>query len=237
MFNHSRMFKTETEYVVDSVRQILKEGTPTYLIQKNDFLEVSIYTNGGERLVDPNNEMMINQNNYQNRVERPKYLVRQDGKVRLPMIGEISLLGKTLREADSLLSLQYSKFYEEPFVITKFGNKRVIVLGPQGGKVIPLENQKLNLVEVIALYGGILENGKAFNIRHIRGDLKNPDVTIVDLSTIEGMKKANLQVEPNDIVYIEPVRRVLSESAREIAPIISVLGTLITLVVLITTVK
>ncbi|MFN3405569.1 MAG: polysaccharide biosynthesis/export family protein [Cytophagaceae bacterium] len=227
------MFQTESEYHVDSISAILKSAESTYPIQKFDLLEIKIYTNGGERIIDPNSE--LESRNQVQKIETPKYLVQEDGTVKLPMIGTVNLLGKTLFQADSILQQAYSKFYEEPFVITRFANKRVLVIGPLGSKVVNLENQKINVIEAITIYGGIPENGKAYNIRHIRGDLKNPHVSILDLSTIEGMKKANLQVLPNDIIYIEPVRRIVSESIRDISPLISMITSVLTLLVILST--
>jgi polysaccharide export outer membrane protein len=67
-----------------------------------------------------------------------------------------------------------------------------------------LQNQNTSLLEALALSGGVSANGKAHRIKLIRGDLKNPQVYLIDLSTIDGMKKANMTLQGNDIVYIEP---------------------------------
>jgi polysaccharide export outer membrane protein len=224
--NHSRMFSTEKNMIVDSIQKQIANAEKNYVIQKNDYLNVKIFTNRGERLIDPNSELakgvygggLVKEDNI-------KYLVRSDGKANLPMIGDVSLESFTLVQADSLLAIKYGKFYEGAFVITSILNKRVFVLGPfpLGAKVIPLQNENINLIEVIALYGGIPDNGKAYNMRVIRGDLKNPNVSIIDLSTIDGMKMANLDVQPNDIIYIEPVRKLFVESFRDIAPLLSLL--------------
>lgn len=231
-FNSNRMFRTNEEVLVDSIQKQLAYIDKNYLIQKNDYIEVRVYTNAGERIIDPDYELSRFQGQMV-KPEIPRFLVREDGKANLPMVGTISLDGYTLRQADSLLSVEYSKYYNTPFVVTKLMNKRVVVFGPQGGKVLPLENENVNLIEVIALYGGIDQSGKAFNIRLIRGDLQNPNVSIIDLSTVEGMKKATLGIEPNDIVYIETQRRILSESIREISPIISLITSLLVTIVLI----
>jgi polysaccharide biosynthesis/export protein len=224
--NHSRMFSTEKSVIVDSIQREIVNAEKNYVIRKNDYINVKIYTNRGEKLIDPNSELAKGASSGGLvKEENIKYLVRSDGKVNLPMIGDINLEGYTLIRADSLLAIKYGKYYEGVFVITAMLNKRVFVLGPfpLGAKVIPLQNENVNLIEIITLYGGIPDNGKAYNIRVIRGDLKNPNVSIVDLSTIEGMKRASLDVQPNDIIYIEPVRKLFIESVRDIAPIISLL--------------
>jgi polysaccharide biosynthesis/export protein len=233
--NHSRMFSTENSILVDSIQRQLAFAEKNYIIQRNDYISVLVYTNGGERIIDPNSELNKTQSNTpKTKDDIQKYLVRNNGYVSLPMIGDVHLEGHTLYEADSILAIRFSRFYEGVFVISRLMNKRVVVLGPSpiGGKVIPLENENMNLVEVIALYGGILDNGKAHNIRLIRGDLKNPNVSIIDLSTIDGMKRASLDVQPNDIIYIEPVRKLWLESFKDVSPILSLLLSSITILVL-----
>jgi polysaccharide biosynthesis/export protein len=231
--NPNRMFQTDRNYMVDSIQKQVAQAEKNYFIQKNDYISLQVFSNGGERIIDPDWELTRN-HQVINRVEPPRYLIKTDGYVRLPMVGDVFLHGLTLYQADTLLSNRYSKYYQSPFVITKLLNKRAVVLGPTGGKVIPLENENINLIELLAIYGGIADNGKAYNLRLIRGDLKDPNVTIIDLSTIEGMRKASLDIQPNDIVYIETRRRLISESLAEIAPLISILNTILVTVILIT---
>lgn len=230
--NQNRMFQTDKSIVVDSIQRELVKAEENYIIRKNDYISVSVYTNGGEKLIDPNAELTKQKNAAVGVKDQPeKYLIRDNGYVKLPMIGDIKLDGYTVVKADSVLAVAYTKFYESPFVVTCLLNKRVIVLGPTPvpGKVIPLENENMNVIEIIALYGGIPDNGKAHNIRLIRGSLKNPNVEIIDLSTIEGMRRASLDVQPNDIIYIEPVRKLFFESLREIQPITSLILSLASL--------
>ena len=166
-------------------------------------------------------------------MQEVRYLVRQNGNVYLPMVGDIKINGFTIRQADSLLSVEYGKYYYNVYVNTKILNKRVVVIGALGGKVIPLENDNISVIEAIALYGGMSPDSRAKNIRLIRGDLKKPDVSILNLSTIEGLKKATTNVEPNDIIYIEPVRRHLPQALQDVIPILSLATSIITTLLLI----
>jgi polysaccharide export outer membrane protein len=218
----------------------VKQAEKNYVIQKNDYLEILLYSNKGERLIDFNIQNMgtgLNASAGVQVAQTPRFLVLENGYVRLPQVGMMYLEGLTLHQADSLLEKAYTTYYIDPFVNTRFANKRVIVFSSNQGQVIPLTNENMNLIEVIALSGGVQNNERASNIRLIRGDLKNPEVYIINLSTIDGMTKANLQVQPNDIIYIEPVRRVLTESLQEINPFLGLVSTLITLFVLITSLQ
>ena len=213
------------------------EAERNYTIQVNDRIEVEVYTNKGERIIDPDFELMKELRSgggqVQNNRIKPQYLIQVNGKAKLPMIGEVSLQGYTLNQADSLLAEAYGEFYKESFVITRFVNKRVVVLGATGGMVVPLENQNMTVLEVLALAGGIAGKGKAYNIRHIRGDPDNPQIQLIDLSTIEGMQQASLKVLPGDIIYVEPVRRVLPETIRDITPVIGLVTNAVTLLIVI----
>jgi polysaccharide export outer membrane protein len=201
-----------------------------YRIQVNDRLEIRVYTNEGERIIDPDFELQKELNNNNIRREKSIYLVQKDGKVKIPMIGEVELVGLTQREAEKRLEEAFSEFYVEPYVMAEFVNKRVIVLGLENSQVIPLENEDMNLMEVLALAGGIQKNMKVDNIRLIRGDLDDPQVQIIDLSTIEGMKQADLKVYSGDIIYVEPVVRVFSESSRDLIPFISIITSFVALI-------
>jgi polysaccharide export outer membrane protein len=165
----------------------------------------------------------------QNNMNRPdpSYLVNVFGLVKLPMVGEIKLEGLTIRKAEQMLQAEYSKFYKDPFVTLEYTNKRVVVLGSPGGKVIPLVNENVTLVEIIALATGIENDAMAHNIRVIRGD----DFFLVDFSTIDGYKKGNMIMEHGDIIYVEPIRRPVAEATRDYAPLLSLMISITTLIV------
>lgn len=212
------------------------EADANYTIQKNDYIEIEVYTNEGEVIIDPNKEIMKEINasgRTQQSQEKPRFLVRKDGYVKLPLLGNVKVAGLTLHSVDSLLEQKFSAYYKDVFVITKYANKRVIVLGATGGQVIPLQSENMNLLEVLALAGGISTQARTDNIRLIRGDLSHPEVRIINLSTIEGMKQSSLKVLPNDIIYVEPVQRITAEAIRDISPVLGLISSLFTLALLI----
>ena len=232
-YRQNIMFQTGSELNMEKMRADMATAEQNYIIQPNDYLDVRVYTNRGERIFDPNDEILRSLSStggaMQRQVqEKPNFLVQSNGVVKLPMVDYVKVSGLTLLQTDSLLQVLFTRFYKDVFVVTKVVNNRIFVLGAPGGKVIPMMNDNMNLVEVLALAGGIDKNGKAYNIRLIRGDLQNPSVQIIDLSTIEGMRKAALNVEPNDIVYVEPVRRVFLEGLADYLPVFSAVTSVLT---------
>ncbi|WP_338764984.1 polysaccharide biosynthesis/export family protein [Bernardetia sp. ABR2-2B] len=160
-----------------------------------------------------------------------RYLIQETGGIVLPMIGQTTLAGLTLYQADSLLAEKFSKFYEEPYIITRYINKRVMIMGAMGNKVLTLTNENMTLLEVLTLAGNFDNNTRANKIRLIRNaSTGNPVMKNIDLSTWEGLKNAELIVQPNDVVYVEPRRRVGSEFLADFAQVTSAIGSSVTLI-------
>ena len=224
-YKQNIMFKVPEGYKLD---EAVQQAEKNYVIQVNDLLSVDVYTNDGERIIDPDLKLAENiPNQSMNTKPEVLYLVTLNGIVKLPMVGGLKLEGLTIREAEALLQDAYEKFYSKPFVVVKYNNKRVVVLGAPGGKVIPLANDNMRLLEVLALAEGISNDAKVHNIRILR----NKQVFMVDLSTIDGYHKGNMLMEPGDVVYVEPVRKPVSEAVRDYGPLVSLVVSLVTLLI------
>ncbi len=211
-----------------------------YPIRVADRIQFTLYTNLGEAIIDPSGKLVVAGNIGDNNIvatDKPSYEVSEAGTCHFPVIGKLNVVGLTTTQLDSLLSVKYESYYNDVYVMSKVANKRVIVLGGQGtgGKIIPFTNPNMNLLEAIALYGGLENNSKGYNIRIIRGDLKNPEVAMVNLRTIADMKSSVISLKPDDIIYIEPVRRPFAEGARDNLFIINIFQVLITFSILVNT--
>ncbi len=228
MFRYDEDDLTTFKFQIDKLQR-------NYVISENDILEMDVFTHDGERIIDPEYQLQGQRNNYTANSQQTNYRqfrVLQDSTIKLPLIGHINLVGMTLDEAETYLQTKYDDFYTDPFVKLRYSNKRVIVLGATGGQIIFLEDEKITLLEILANAGGIDEGGKAGNIRVIRGDLNNPEVFLVDLSTIKGMRESIVPVEPGDIVYVEPTRKIVTESLRDFTFVLGTVVNVVTMIVL-----
>lgn len=218
VYKQDIMFRTGKE--AGALQQSVDFAERNYVIQVDDLLTIDVFTNDGERIIDPDFELQQNIGVVQNQ-RQFNYLVQIDGEIKLPLIGKVHLEGLTIDEAEKKLERLFNNFYKDSFVKLSFQNKRVIVLGALGGQLIPLTNQNTSLVEVIAIAGGITFGAKSHNIRLIRGPLSDPQVFKVNLNSIDGMKQSIIPVEPGDIIYVEPWRRPFFEALRDAAPVLS----------------
>ena len=223
------MFKLNDDFTEQDLTQAVSQAERNYVIQADDMLSLDVFTNDGERIVDPNNEL---QQNIQGRQNRPtfNYLVKTDGTIKIPIVGQIKVDSLTLDQAELMLQKKYDEYYKQSFVKLQFNNKRVVVLGATGGQIIPLVNENVSLVEVLAIAGGLEMGSKSQNIKVIRGNLSKPEIYQINLSTVAGMKQSMLDIEPGDIIYIEPWRRPFFEATKDISPILSLLSSTLALV-------
>lgn len=227
------MFKVDDTNAATELKQHATQLERAYTIKPDDYLSLQVFSNGGERVIDPDAELIKNIGNVNEQMARPQltYLVQPDGTARFPMIGSVKVENLSLQEAEILLQSKYDQFYKDCFVALTFQNKRFVVLGASGGQVIPLPNQNVTLAEALALAKGVTNEGKAQNIRIIRND----KVFVIDMSTIDGYLQGNMVVLPDDIVYIEPVRRPLAEAFRDYSIVGGLLISLASLIIVITT--
>jgi len=212
IFSPSEMLRTKINYKYSqfSEEQLVQE----YKIAPFDELAITVSSNNGEKLIGAANSTSSG---------GATYTVEYDGMVKLPVFGRIKISGLTVREAEKNLEDLFSKFYKDPFIQLRVSNMRVILFskGQSGSaSIVSLKNPNTTLFEALATAGGI-SGGKAYNIKIIRGDLKNPQVYLVDLSTLEGMKKANLILQANDIIIIKPQVNIPEKFTTFLSPYLS----------------
>lgn len=226
--NPSIMFKTPRDFQY-SIDQTI--GNLEYRIAPNDIIDFSIYNNDGYKLIEPMMASTIanssaNVNNTADNNSRLEFTVDVEGFVRLPQIGRIKIKDLTLHEAEKLTEERYSVYYKNPFAIIKIMNRRVMVFTGTGGlgRVVNLKNENTTLIEALADAGGITVTGKAATVKLIRGDTRNPQIMLIDLSTVEGLKQSNLLLQANDIIYVEPIPKISQGILSEIAPIVGIIS-------------
>ncbi|MEQ9467810.1 MAG: polysaccharide biosynthesis/export family protein [Ekhidna sp.] len=224
------MFKLDDNFTEEDLSVVTAELEGNYLLQPNDALLLDVFTNRGERLIDPNLELVTTPGQQQQQFkDRFQYIIQADGSVNFPMIGNTQLAGKTLFEAENEIAARFDDVYKGSFVKLRITNRRVFVLGAPGGRVIPLPNENTSLIEVLASAEGLDLGAKSQNIKLIRGE----EVYLINLSTISGMKETNMLVKPGDVVYIEPWRRPWLETLRDVSPTLSLISSVLTLIVVV----
>jgi polysaccharide export outer membrane protein len=235
--NSNIMFKTPkgSEYKYDSIPA---RPTEDYRISRDDKFTFTLSTKGGHKIIE--NMSGVAGASTSEGTSSLEYLVRADGKANLPVIGDVHVQGLTVQSCEDTLARLYSTEYQDPFVQVQITNQRVIVFPGNGGdaKVIPLQNNNTTLMEAIAAAGGITERGRANRIKLMRV-VPNEEraVYLLDLSTIEGLASADMIVQANDYIYIEPNARLGREVLTQVVPFISIISSALVIFTVVNTLK
>ncbi len=224
------MFKLDDNFTEEDLAKATDAAETNYILKPNDALLLDVFTNSGERLIDPNLEMVITPGQQQQLYkDNFQYIIQTNGMVTFPIVGDMQIAGLTMFEAEKVIAEKFNKVYKDSFVKIRMTNRRVFVLGAPGGRVVPLENENTTLIEVLASSEGLDLGAKAQNIKVIRGT----DVYRINLATISGMRETNMSVEPGDVVYVEPWRRPWLETLRDVSPALSIVSSVLTLIVVV----
>lgn len=234
--NSNLMFKSsDGEVITDDIPIAPDEA---YRLAPDDRFIFTMTANDGKRIIDMGTGVMP-EGSSGGMMQRAgmggsgiNYLVRPDGIAELPLLGEVKLSGMTIKESQDYLASLFSKEYESPYVQLEITNRRVIVFPGSGGeaKVVPIANNNTTLLEAIALAGGITDRGKAKKIKVMRKTSSGRKIYEVDLSTMKGIKYADMIVQANDYIYVEPTGRIARELLSEVAPILSLITSTIVVI-------
>jgi polysaccharide export outer membrane protein len=134
--------------------------------------------------------------------------VRPDGKISLPLIGEMPASGKTATELQKEIALRLKQFVADPtvtVVVKEVNSPKISVLGEVKSPGMYKIKDRATLLDAIALAGGLTEYAKRNKIVVIRTDSNGPPhqfkLNIDD--QIKGRSTEPFYVLPYDKIYIQ----------------------------------
>ncbi|MFM7596355.1 MAG: polysaccharide biosynthesis/export family protein [Flavobacteriales bacterium] len=219
--------------VYNSNKLLADSKEPTYTLESNqpkstalpiqpgDNLSIKIYPNHGE------NALMsiasIKAEEKSSKVDNV-FTVNSFGVIKLPLIGELTVKNLTTDQLADTLSLALAKTIQAPYTEVSITNQRIMLFNGKGaGQVIPLTNESMTLMEVLALGGGVKDEGKSNQIRMIRLENGVRKIYEFDLSELNHLKNADVTVQHRDIVVVNHHPRIGQNVLRDAGPWLSIL--------------
>ncbi len=129
--------------------------------------------------------------------------VDANGNISAPKIGDTRLQGLTVVQAEELLKNTYKKWIVNPIIKVKVLNKEITILGElrTPGKY-SMEKDNYTLLDIIGKAGDFDLYANKKNVQIIRMVNGQPKEVTVDLTDYNGLAAANIQVHPDDIIYV-----------------------------------
>lgn len=133
------------------------------------------------------------------------YLVDANGIIEMPLIGAITVGGKTGMEAKNAIREKLNKYLTDPTVNVRIRNFKVTVLGEvKMPGVYTIPNEKVTLVEALGLAGDLSIFGKRMDVIVIREEDGERKFAKIDLRSKDLFQSEYYYLHSNDIVYVEP---------------------------------
>lgn len=143
-------------------------------------------------------------------LSRSEVIIRPDGRISFPLIGDIKAEGLTITQMDDSITEKLKSFVKNPEVsimIRHFGEQanKIVVLGEIQAPGVYKFSGPPTISEVVASAGGYTKYAVLNSIMVIRGDVRTkPAVKRINLAQIlkSGRLTHNIYLKPNDIVYV-----------------------------------
>ena len=135
------------------------------------------------------------------------YLVDNEGKINFPVLGELKVGGLTKKEAEQLIVEKLKPYIKEsPIVTVRMVNYKISVLGEVARPgTFTISNEKVNLLEALAMAGDMTVWGVRDNVKLIReGADGKQEIVTLDLNKAETILSPYYWLQQNVIVYVTP---------------------------------
>lgn len=160
----------------------------------------------GEYLVGDGDVLYITV--WQNNDLDQEVIVRPDGRLSFPLVGDIMASGRTLTQIDEELTSRLKEFIKFPEVsvsIRRLGGSKVVILGEVYRPGVYVVSGNRSILEAIALAGGFTNDAVANSVILIRGGLQKPgEPRRLNLrqAMLGKAPDANISIQPEDIIYV-----------------------------------
>ena len=149
------------------------------------------------------------------------YVVRPDGRVSFPLIGDVETTGKTVTQFREEITSRFSQYIIEPQItvnVVKLGTTRVYVLGEIKRPGLYELEKSHRVIDALAKAEGFTEKSAKKNIFLVRaGSTEVEKLNVNDFLT-KADQKANLVLNEGDCLYLTSNHKV--SFSRDIMPFV-----------------
>ena len=165
--------------------------SPNYILDFGDIIEIQL----------------VGQDN-----STENYALKRDGSISLPDIGKIKLAGLSINDASSIIKTKISSVFigtEAYITLTNVRDINVMVSGNAFNPGIYTLSGNSNMLHALGVAGGINEYGSYREIDLIRNQKVIETLDMYDV-LITGFYNSKITLRPGDIIFVRPVKKIVS---------------------------
>ena len=144
-----------------------------------------------------------------------QYLVNNEGEIDFPVLGKLKVLGMTKTETEAMLCEKLRPYLKEtPIVNVRMVNYKISVLGEvKSPGTFTVSNEKVNVMEALAMAGDMTVYGVRDNVKLIREDAQGKrEIITLNLNDASLIRSPHFYLQQNDILYVTPNKTIAKNS-------------------------
>ena len=210
-----------------------------YQIKKKDILYIRVISGNEEvnKLFNIANNNVGNMSGMQggNIFYLNGYSVNDSGSIVLPVIGDVNVEGKNIREIRDLVTTKVKERINNVDVMVSLVSFYLTFLGEfnSQGKISVMQDH-INILEAIALAGGISDYGNKKRVLVLRQTNEGSTTFRIDLTKRDLLTSGDFYLKPDDILIAEPMKnKSFQLGVRDYSLVLTTVTSTITMVLLV----
>jgi polysaccharide biosynthesis/export protein len=133
--------------------------------------------------------------------------IDKDGFIQLPVLGSIHVAALGIDDATKLIQSLAVTYIKDAKVEVKLVSFKISLLGEVNHPgQITIYNDRANILEAISLGGDVTYYGNRRNILIVRTISDGVKTINIDLTKRNILKSEQFYLQPNDVIYVEPLK-------------------------------
>jgi polysaccharide export outer membrane protein len=133
------------------------------------------------------------------------YLIETNGTIDFPIIGEIQLRSKTIREAKRAIEQAIKPLLKINSVDVRMRDQSFSIIGSGRSSRIPFPKEKVNIFQALAMVGDVGMYTDRSKIRILRKTEKGTIIKTFDIKNVDLINSEFYYLEPDDIIFLQPM--------------------------------
>jgi polysaccharide export outer membrane protein len=134
------------------------------------------------------------------------YLVKNDGSIKFPIIGQIQVKGKTLRETKEIIEEAIKPILKLNSVDVRMVGRTFSIIGAGKSGRFPFPREKVNIYQALAMAGDLGFYTDRSKIRILRVTEKGNQIKTFDVRSINIINSEFYYLEPDDVIFLQPLK-------------------------------
>jgi polysaccharide export outer membrane protein len=188
----------------EATTEFANTKSTTYRLQVGDHLYIEVYS------VDPKTSKFF-QTDFPD-LMNPTYMylksysVDEQGYINFSFVDRLYVKGLTVAEVKEQIQKTLNEYFKDATAVVKLVNFEVSVIGEVNGPgSFTIYRDQINLFQAIGLAGGFKDFGNPKKVKLLRQSQAGSNLIDLDLSDNKILESPYFYMQPNDVLYVEPL--------------------------------